>query len=798
MFKLISHRRFTTVVAIAAAALTISLPATIYAQEQVAPLEEVIVTAQKRSQSLQDASISISAFSGVALETRNIEDFADLQFSVPNVISDGNRIAIRGVGNNAASTSAEAGLGYHINGVYLNRPQAGSNEYFDVERLEVLRGPQGTLYGRNTTAGVINIITKKPTEELGGDLSVTLGNYNTRKIKGALNIPISDNVRQRFAGFWLERDGYSTNLFTGNNVDGRDSYELRSSTTVDFSDKLSADLVISYLKEDSNRLANSKGVCTRDPALGCSPLSSGFDTPDATGNIFHVVSAYAGGGLISPGNWFADTINPSDYRTVNRDIEDEYMVDQLGVSLELNYEMDNHKLTSLTGYYDTETDVIQDFDRFVPSVNLNFPVTYRANGRDLITTDQHKSGRRDASETDQFSQELRIASEYDSKFNFLLGAYYYEETRHGRVIITSPALALGQQNFGLEADAEFFHVQTDPTKTKSFALFGEGYFDINEQTRLTLGLRYTDDEKSVRQKQNFFVFVDTGWVETDNKWQELTGKVTLEHAINEDSMVFATLAKGYKAGGVNPGAPTDFDPEFINMLEVGSKNTFMDGRLQANFGAFFYDYEDLQLGAVSPTATLTVNGDATVKGVEAEFAFAATDRLLVDFNFAWLDFSIDDFASGEEADPQGIAPGTVPLFDANGEPVFFQGNLAKNLDGNAVRNAPEKSFKIGAEYTANISEKYELTGRVDYYWQDDYFATEFNKPSDVIDSWQQMDAQLVLRPMDADWSVRAFVKNLQNNDDIIRIGQDGPLVGRFRTASILEPRTYGVELRFPF
>jgi iron complex outermembrane receptor protein len=798
MFKPILHRRFTAVVAMAAAGLTISLPTTIYAQEQVTPLEEIIVTAQKRSQSLQDVSISISAFSGDALETRNIEDFADLQFSVPNVISDGNRIAIRGVGNNAASTTAEAGLGYHINGVYLNRPQAGSNEYFDVERLEVLRGPQGTLYGRNTTAGVINIITKKPTDELGGDLSVTLGNYNTQKFKGALNIPISDNIRQRFAGFWHKRDGYSTNLFTGNDIDGRDSYELRSSTAVDFSDNFSADLVISYLKEDSNRLAANKGVCTRDSALGCSPLSSAFDTPDSTRNIFHTVSAIAGGGLISPGDWFADTNNPNDFRTVNRDIEDEYMVDQLGVSLELNYEMDNYNLTSLTGYYDTEVDVIQDFDRFVPSVNLNFPVTYRANGRDFITTDQHKSGRRDVSNTDQFSQELRIASDYDGKFNFLLGAYYYEETRAGRVIITSPALALGQQNFGLEQDAEFFHVQVDPAKTKSLALFGEGYFDFNDRTRLTLGLRYTDDEKSIRQKQNFFIFVDTGFVETENDWQELTGKVTIEHALNDDSMVFATVAKGYKAGGVNPGAPTDFDPEYINMLEVGSKNTFLDGRLQANFGAFYYDYEDLQLGAVSPTATLTVNGDATVKGAEAEFAFAVTDRLLVDFNLALLDFSIDDFASGEEADPQGIAPGTVPLLDANGNPVFFQGNVAKNLDGNAVRNAPEQSFKIGAEYTANVSERFELTGRIDYFWQDDYFATEFNKPSDVIDSWQQMDAQLVLRPIDGDWSVRAFVKNLQDNDDIIRIGQDGPLVGRFRTASILEPRTYGVELRYPF
>lgn len=193
-------------------------------------LEEVVVTAQRREQSIQDVSMSITAFSSDALADRQIEGAEDIQFNLPNVVIVRDTAVVRGVGNNAASLTAESGLGYHVNGVYIKFPTLGAGEYFDIGRIEVLRGPQGTLYGRNTTAGVINILTAKPEVEWGGYLSATLGNYDTEKIHGALNIPVSDSLRQRFSGLTVERDGYNENVFDDSSVDGRRSFELRSST----------------------------------------------------------------------------------------------------------------------------------------------------------------------------------------------------------------------------------------------------------------------------------------------------------------------------------------------------------------------------------------------------------------------------------------------------------------------------------------------------------------------------------------------------------------------------------------
>ena len=793
------------------AILVVSLPAALFAQtdnqaedqqEQVS-LEEIIVTAQKREQSIQDVSMSLSAFSGDALDERVIEDLSDLQFSVPNLLADSARIAIRGVGNNAISSTAEGGLGFHINGVYVNRPLTRTSEYFDIERIEVLRGPQGTLYGRNTTAGVINVITRKPDDNFGGDLTLGVGDFDSFKAKGALNIPISDSVRQRFAGFYFTRDGYNTNLYTGNSTDGRDSYELRSSTSIDFSENTTADLVVSYVNEDSDRANETKGTCTKNAVTGCSALSAGFETPDVSRSIFQTLNGvFLGGALMPPGDYFANAINPADFRTVNLDQEPTFEAEQLGVSLAINHQVGNYKLTSLTGYFDTQSDVFQDFDRFATDVRLNFPVTYRANARDVITTDLIQSGRRDVGDAEQFTQEFRIASEYDGKFNFLLGAFYYEEEARVQVLITHPTLALAQQAFGLSRDFEWFNIESDPIKTESYALFGEGYFDVSDQTRVTLGLRYTDDNKSIRTRQQFFILTDPAWVEAEDDWQEVTGKLTVEHQLGDDSMIFATVARGYKAGGLNPGGPAGgavFDPEFINQVEIGTKNTWLDGRLRANFGAFYYDYEDLQIGQVSETSAVTVNGDSTVLGAEAEFTFLATDALEFDLSLSWLDLEIDDFQSADEGDPLGIAPGTVAALDASGAPRFTAaGLLIKDLDGNALRNAPDYSLKIGAQYTAEVFGGHLLTGRLDHFMQDEYFANEFNKPSDVIDGWDQTDFQLLLTPPAGNWHLKAFVKNLFDNDDVIRRGQDGPLVGRFRSVTVLEPRTVGLELRMTF
>jgi iron complex outermembrane receptor protein len=787
-------------ISIVTACVAAPLSLTSHAQE----LEEVIVTAQHRSQSIQDVSMSIQAFTGDALQTRLIDDMADLQFSVPNLMAEGRRIAIRGVGNNAISRSAEDGLGYHVNGVYISQPQVNSTEYFDIERVEVLRGPQGTLYGRNTTAGVINVITKKPTDELGGDISVTLGNYGTQKYKGAINIPISDSLRTRFAGSYQQRDGYTENIYTGNDVDGRDAYELRSSTSFDFSENFSADLVISYLKEDSNRSSETKGTCTKDALLGCSALSAGFETPDTrVAGLYTLYNetfiAPIEGVLIPVGDYFADSVNPADFRTVNIDQEPTYEVEQLGISLEFNYRVGDYQLTSLTGYYDTDLERFQDFDRFATDVLMNRPVTYRANGKDVITTNKIQSGRRDFDISDQFTQEFRLASDYDGKFNFLLGAFYFEEDRYGQVLITNPTWARTSQLYDLDVSYEGYNSESDG-KTESLAFFGETYFDLSDQTRLTVGLRYTDDTKDIQASLKIPVIVDSA-NQHDNTWKEWTGKITLEHDINENSMVFASMANGYKAGGVNPGQDSDnltFDPEFVNVFEVGSKNTFLDGRLKANVGAFFYKYEDMQIGQVSETSATTVNGNSTVLGAEGEFTFAATDALIFDLNVGWLDLEIDDFVSADQGDPNGIAPGTVPALNENGDPRFAGAALIKDLDGNSIRNAPGYSVNIGVEYSLNVSDAYAVTARVNHFLQDEYWANEFNKPSDVIDGWEQTDLQLVLRPINADWFVKAFVKNVADNDDITRREQDGPAVGRFRSVFVLEPRTYGIEVRVPF
>lgn len=766
-------------------------------------LEEVVVTAQRREQSLQDVSISLSAFSGDQLNERLIEEMQDLQFNVPNLLADNLRITVRGVGNNAISSTAEAGLGFHINGVYVNQPLTRNSEYFDLERIEVLRGPQGTLYGRNTTAGVINVITAKPTEEFDARVTASVGNYDAVRFKGMVNIPISDNIQQRFAAFYHERDGFTENLYTGNDIDGRDIYEIRSSTRFVFGDNTDANLVISYQEEDSNRSSETKGTCTKDPITGCSALSAGFETPDVSGSIFQVLNlAFLGGVLYPPGDYFANANNPADFRTVNLDQEPTFETEQLGVSFELNHRFGDFTFTSLTGYYDTEIDRFQDFDRFATDVPLGVPVTFRANARDVTTTNIIQSGRRDITIGEQFSQEFRIASQYDGDFNFLLGAFYYEEEASNQVLITHPSLALVQQAFGLSEDFEWFNVESDPLETESYALFGEAYYNINDKLKFTGGLRFTSDEKSVRTRQQFLILVDPAWVEATDKWEELTGKATLEYFASDDSMVFVTAARGYKAGGLNPGGPVGgaiFDPEYINQLEIGTKNTWADGRLQANFGGFYYDYEDLQIGQVSETSAVTTNGDATVMGAEAEFRFLVTESLEVDFNASWLDLELNDFESADQGDPLGIAPGTTPALDANGNPrLTGDGLVIKDLDGNTLRNAPEFSFKIGLQYSTQIFDGYELTGRVDHFWQDEYFANEFNKPSDLIDGWEQTDLQLVLTPASQDWYLKAIARNVFDNDDVTRRGQDGPLVGRFRSVNVLEPRTYVLELQYNF
>jgi outer membrane receptor protein involved in Fe transport len=765
--------------------------------------DEIVVTAQKREQKLQDVPIAVSAFSADTIANRVIDDAQDLQFSIPNLVFNGASATLRGIGNSAISSTAEGGLGYHVNGVYLNAPRALESEYFDVERIEVLRGPQGTLYGRNTTAGVINIITRKPTDTLEGFLSGTYGNYDTVKLKGAVNIPLGV-WQQRIAGYYLKRDGYNLNLFNGNRTDGRDSYAVRSSTRVEFGERTTADLVVSYFKEDSNRATLTKGVCTKDAVTGCSPLSIGFEAPDSRTTIFQRLPT--SGLLFFPGDWFAGALNPSDLRTVNEDMDPTFKSSETFVSFELNHEFDAATLTLLTGYARTKTDIFGDFDRFVPTVRMRRAVTYRPNARDVVTTDLIQSGRRDKGGSEQWSQELRLASTNDGAFNWLAGAFVYDAESEIVVDITHPALAFTQQIANQPIAFETFRIESTPSKTKSWALFGETYFDLSELTRLTVGARYSRDRKSILTRQLFLDPLPGGvirpFTSARDKWGVFTGRVVLDHRFSDDVLGYASFARGYKAGGLNPGGPAggqSFDPEYLYAGEAGLKSTLADGRLTANLSSFYYDYKGLQLGQVAETSAITVNADARIWGLEAEFGYRPVDAFQLDLAASYLNTRIKNFASGDEGDPNAIAPGSVPARDAAGAIRRTSGGVViKNLSGNELPNSPEFKVNVGAQYSVEFAGGWSLTPRVDYVWQTGYEGTVFNKPSDHLGSWSQTDLKAVLAAPGGMWQLRAFAKNVFDSEDITRISQDGPLVGRFRAVYALEPRTYGLELEVKF
>jgi iron complex outermembrane receptor protein len=389
----------------------------------------------------------------------------------------------------------------------------------------------------------------------------------------------------------------------------------------------------------------------------------------------------------------------------------------------------------------------------------------------------------------------------------LVGGNYYNHKFDILVSITHPTLAARAQAAGLPQLFETFTIESNPTTTKSYGFFGEAYFALSDRTKLTAGLRYSLDKKFILTRQIFLdpivvggQFVARPFTQGDFKKGVLTGRLVLDHKFSDDVLGYVSVSRGYKAGGINPGGavvPT-FDPEFLNAGEMGIKATTSDGTFRANASAFYYDYKDLQIGQVGVTSANTVNTDATVYGAELEFVVRPSRAFQVDGSVSYLKTKIKGFQSGDEGDPNGIAPGTVPVLDANGNIVRTSGGLVlKNLDGNSLPFSPKWKIAVGVQYEMDLG-GFTLTPRLDHYLQGDFFGTAFNKPSEDFPGYEQTDFKLLLKPDGAGWELRGFVKNLFNNDDITRITQEGPLVGRFRSLFILEPRTYGLEATVRF
>ena len=924
--------------------------------------EEIIVTAQRQAQSIQDVPIAISAFSAEALERQQINNVSDLQLSLPNVnftkgnFSGGANFTIRGVGDAAVATSGDTSLGVHVNEI----PQGGNlfeADYYDLERVEVLRGPQGTLFGRNATSGVLNFVTARP---VLGDLQargmVEYGNYDSLRVEGMVNVPVGEKIALRFAGTYLTRDGFTENLFTGNRIDGRDQYSVRGTLRWEPTETTRIDIIGNIFREDSNRSRIQKQLCHRDPtgALGCLPDKLAFESVNGNATLGGTISsreffgAISGGALAPFGigsiygpDIYGPIVNPNDLRVVNIDFEPTYRANGNYVQFKGTQEIGDNYTFNLSGQWskglhESRTDynliAAVPFD-FGPGSGINnlrnFPLfsagaarlfqgnnicVSEANRRyvGFINNEIERCAPNDTNfdfstaYADSWSVEGILKSNYDGKLNFLVGAIYVNLESNTDYFVNSSSLDYGSLVLGaatggptLASASPFFNAETNLYRLKSYGIFGEVYWDITDNLRFTGGIRYSNDNKFVRDRQFLYnVPVPYGtpdltqtdafkagfdadpsipgpqpFREKSVTFDAVTGRAVVDWRpdlnFTDDTLVYFSYSRGYKSGGINPPfnpelftAPDVFQPEFINAFEVGVKNTFIGGQLQANLTGFYYDYSGLQLSRIINRTSFNDNTDATIYGIEGEFIIAPSRRWLFNINASYLHTKVGKLALVDVRDPSGgmndvviikdLGGGANCIFQVKGNPALANGFVAGfnsaigtqapvpvpgtnatgafsicnalrdaavgagvpvtldtsgilpagvdvDLTGNELPNSPSFKIAIGAQYTLPLgSSGWNAVIRGDYSLTDEFYSRTFNRPIDQVPAYEIMSAQLQFNSPDNRWFIRGFVQNAFNSDAITGQYVTDPSSGLFTNIFTLEPRRYGIAIGASF
>lgn len=586
----------TRLLRLSLAALTgcMMVAASVTAQENV--LEEIIVTAEKREASIQDTALAITAVSGDLLENGGLDEIEDLSLDVPSLVfsrAGGEaQLYIRGVGTNLFGIGQDSSVAVHQDGVYQGRAQMGLNQFLDVERVEVLRGPQGTLYGRNATAGVINIIHRAPGDEPEGYVNLKLGNFNRYDGEAAYGGPIGENAGFRLAVRYGSDGGFTEDLDPrgGDEVDGGETMAVRATVSFAISDTISAKIIGDLTEFDGdNRTIRPRGNLHRSAAEGAQPL------PD-----------------------FDQTRNEVDsfQEWTIRGATAEVTAD-LGTGL---------TLTSITGYRHFE-------DSF----------RFNTDGTEIFVTQTHFERH-----TDQFSEEIRLACDCPD-YEWIAGLYYFTEDKE-------EALGLPAINFGgafnifatnkTDAWAGFGEL-TWHFSDRLDGIVGVRYSNEEKEDWNLRGLTGGNfDGLFGASDPRAFSFSFPPRMTTDD-WNAFTPKLGLKYDYSDDIMIYGTLTRGFKSGGTNSlsGDPA-FDPEYLWSLEAGGKSTLADGRAIANVAAFYYDYTDLQVSTFTEgTVRVTNAAEATVVGLELDVSAVLSDQFTWNSSAMLLSAEYDKFVT---------------------------------------------------------------------------------------------------------------------------------------------------------
>ena len=717
---------------------------------------DIIVTATKREQNLREIPAAISALGSGSLQQKAIFNIVDLNATVPGLqISPNNTdisVTIRGVGHQLFSPSAENSVALHLDGVYLSRPSSAQAAFFDVDRVEVLRGPQGTLYGRNATGGAVNVISKGPTNEIEGYGSIGFANYQRVDVEGAIGGPIIDDVLSARVGAFVHKrnNGFGRNLATGDKVDDLDEYGGKASFKLKVSDALSVTVRGDYYHAKDNYGEYHAFGPVRQPFPGALPLAELL------------------GGTRSP-----------DVRDTNHDAVNFRRSDLWGVSGEINYEVsDAVSLRSLTGYRHTEAFYQTDLD-----------------GTQLPVFSPFRLG----ADSDQFSEELQANLKLGDVYA-ILGAYYFNETVHSDNRIAS-YLASGLPAFGipriLPAPFGVFE-QVARLKTEAVAVFANVDWEVTDRLTLGGGLRYSTEKKANRGYDiaffpDFASYPGVGFdtVDDSRRSKGLTPRGTAKYAITDDINVYASVSRGFKSGEWISGTSQYAKPERVWAYEAGTKGSLFDRAVNFAFAGFYYDYTDLQVQRVqTPIVVLENSPGGTLKGIEGEGSIRLPAGFSLDGNFTYLDTKIKGFIT---QDPN------------------LPGSPTRDLTGNRFAFAPKFTYNAGLEKRLDFGDGGVGVARVDFQHSSGTFLDLFNtktnayrKPYSILNASYKhtlTDGLSILfwGKNLTDRTVRLYELANQIPNLIIRTPTGAPLpVASTAVGNLNEPRTYGATLRFDF
>lgn len=684
---------------------------TTVAQGQAGMLEEVIVTAQKRSESAQDVAIAITAFSGDALEKMGFQAGIEITQQVPNMNyfaifgeASSPSMTLRGIGLSNFADTWEAPVGLYVDEVYRGNPSGSAIQLFDVDRVEVLRGPQGTLFGRNTSAGLVHHITKNPTEAFEADASAQLGTYNQRIFEGAISGALSDSVRGRLALKKNDTDGWQDNGVDGEELGTTDTFGYRAKLAIDFSDRISLLLDV-HGSDADQQTVGFVNLGYQDPA----------NTADrcATSRIMNgeCIAASIPGARISreeAGGWGPKHVSSGAAEGLKTEIE------TFGVSAKLVIDTDDFQITSITALEELDKLLEDDFD--ATSV-IWFDEQYKADTR-------------------QFTQELRISGGTNDR-DWVSGIYYFNDERD---LATQGPTSTDAANFG-----GFWHNEFIEQNTESFAVFGQVDQRLSNTLSLTVGARYTwEDRDAELSNRGLPSYYGDQYFADDIDQGGFSGRLGLDYTPDDDTLYYASLSRGLKSGGFNGsyvpsvGAFGPVDKETMTSVEAGYKATLADGRARLNVAIFAYELEDFQaqlwdssIGA----ANISNLGDVNGYGLEAELNYMVSDNFELIAGLGLLNTEIDSDL----------------LTNVAGKDIA--------VDGNEMPSAPETSANMVARYYLN-----DWTFQADYFWMGDHELQLENDPWSKQDAYGVASAQISWAPESGTWAVTAAVKNLADEE----------------------------------